>query len=185
LALAKWKPQELVNIWLAAPSDLQEDGGTRRPLDEKHPIFTGDPVEETPIAEVRDFQHHELLHRTLSTAQERIEISTTRLSKAVIDDYFCRLLESTLRRRIIVDVLFDAETEVLHERQAANRLRELQQRHRNLHLQPIAGHNEERLTFDGWQVTGAFPWLSHRAHPQQILRDYTSILQRLPSEPAR
>lgn len=185
LALAKWSAQELVDIRLDTPSDVQEDGGTRRPLDEKHPIFSGDLAEETPVADVRDYQHHELLHRTLSTAEERIVISTIRISRAVVDDHFCRLLESTLRRRVIVDILFNAETEVPHERQAVNRLRELQQRHRNLRIRAIAGHSEEMLTFDGWQVTGSFPWLNHRAHPQQILKDYTSLLRRLSAEPSR
>lgn len=185
LALAKWSTQELVNIRLDKPTDVQGEGGTRHPLDEKHPIFSGELAEETSAADARNFQHHELLHRSLSTAQEHIVISTVRVSRAVVDDHFCRLLESTLRRRVIVDILFNADTEVPHERQAVNRLTELQKRHRNLRIYPIAGHNEEMLTFDGWQVTGSFPWLNHRSHPQQVLRDYTSVVRRISASTSR
>lgn len=189
MVLAKWTAQEMLNIGLDSPLDyfdsgLSKDAATKHPLDEKHAVFTGNLDQAPPIAEVRNFQHHELLHRALGTALKRVEISTTRLSGAVVDDHFCRVLEGTLRRRVKVDITYNSETDLLHERHAEQRVLDLQQRHRNLHLRPVAGHNEERLTFDGWQVDGAFPWLNHRAHPHQILRDYTSMLRRLSTEPA-
>ncbi|MFJ4286740.1 hypothetical protein ACIPY0_13965 [Paenarthrobacter nicotinovorans] len=175
LALAKWNLNDVVDIRLETSNEEHLDG-SRRFLDEKHPLFTGgQPTRESEV-ELRDFQHHELLYRALSTAKDHLKIVTTQVSAAVVDEHFCRLLEIGLKRRVRIDIAHTADPEIAHDSGAVKRLQELQKRHKNLSVRPLTGACEERLVFDGWKVTGNFPWLSHRTYPQQTLRSYIGIL---------
>ncbi|MFX1821803.1 hypothetical protein PV768_18650 [Pseudarthrobacter sp. CC4] len=177
LALAKWNAQDVVDICLETRAVPHIDGSPREPLDEEHPIFTGQETEERSAREVRDFQHHELLQRALSTSKAFVKIASVRLSKAVVDEHFCRLVDNGLKRRVKIDIVYSADPDVAHDQEAVRRLQQLQESHRNLHVQQIAGQYEERLAFDGWRVTGDFPWLSHRTYPQQTLRSYVGALE--------
>ena len=175
LALAKWNLHDIVDIRLETSNEENLDG-SRRLLDEKHPIFTGgQPTRESEV-ELRGFQHHELLYRALSTAKDHLKIVTTQVSAAVVDEHFCRLIDIGLKRRVRIDIAHAADPEMAHDPGAVTRLQELQKRHKNLSVRHVAGACEETLVFDGWKVTGNFPWLGHRTYPHQTLRSYTGTL---------